>query len=302
MRSPLIFNLFSDAALASSLAVGVNGETAQIEFRRFPDEESYIRYHVSLSGRPVILLAALDRPDEKTLPLLFAAAAARELGATSVGLVSPYLPYMRQDKRFNSGEAVTSEPFAKLLSQAFDWLVTVDPHLHRRHSLSEIYSIPTTVVHAAPLIAEWIKQNVENPLLIGPDAESKQWVASVAELAGADYRVLKKHRFGDNDVKITVRDVDEWSGRTPVIVDDIISTGRTIIETVHHLKDASAPAPICIGIHAIFAADAVSAIAQSGAMRVVTSNTLPDPTNAIDVKVPLIKAILEAGATHAGIH
>ena len=166
------------------------------------------------------------------LPLLFAAATARELGASRVGLVAPYLAYMRQDRRFKPGEAVTSRQVARLLSDAFDWLVTVDPHLHRYSSLADIYSIPTHVVHAAPLIAEWIKANVTNPLIIGPDSESEQWVAAVASDVGAPYSVLEKVRHGDRDVEIRLKDLEQWKGRTPVLVDDIISTGRTMIEAV----------------------------------------------------------------------
>ena len=88
--------------------------------------------------------------------LLFAADAARQLGARKVGLVAPYLCYMRQDRSFKPGEAVTSRSFAALLSRACDWLVTVDPHLHRYKSLSEIYAIPARALHAGPAIADWI--------------------------------------------------------------------------------------------------------------------------------------------------
>src|SRR5829696_534139 len=110
-------------------------------------------------------------------------------------------------------------------------LVTVDPHLHRYKSLDEIYSIPTRVVHSAPFLAEWIAANEPAPLLIGPDIESEQWVSEVAARANAPYRILRKQRHGDRDVEITIPDLHEFSGRMPVLVDDIISSGRTIIET-----------------------------------------------------------------------
>ena len=139
-----------------------------------------------------MLVCTLDRPDDKFLPLVFAAAAARDLGAHGSALSAPYLAYMRQDRRFQPGEAVTSTYFAKLLSSQIDWLVTVDPHLHRRGSLAEIYSIPTQVMHAAPLISDWIRSEVKMPLLIGPDSESEQWVAAVARDAGAPHVVLQK--------------------------------------------------------------------------------------------------------------
>jgi phosphoribosylpyrophosphate synthetase len=87
-----------------------------------------------LTSRTVVLACSLARPDEKTLPLLFAADAARDLGAAKVLLAAPCLAYLRQDRRFHAGEAVTSRSYAALLSRAFDALVTADPHLHRDRS------------------------------------------------------------------------------------------------------------------------------------------------------------------------
>ena len=185
--------------------------------------------------------ATLDHPNDKLLSLLFAAATARDLKASKVGLVSPYLAYMRQDRRFKPGEAVTSREFARLLSNAFDWLVTVDPHLHRYGSLGEVYSIPTRVIHAAPLISEWIRTNVAEPLIIGPDSESEQWVAAVAKDADAPYSVLEKTRLGDRNVVIKLRELDQWKGCTPVLVDDIISSGRTMIEAMRMLTARVGP-------------------------------------------------------------
>lgn len=124
---PLLFALTAREGLAGPLAEVIGAELGHVEIRRFPDEETYFRYVSSPKGRQVIVLCSLDRPDEKYLPLVFAAATARDLGARSVGLVCPYLAYMRQDRRFRPGEAITSAHFARMLSGEFDWLVTVDP-------------------------------------------------------------------------------------------------------------------------------------------------------------------------------
>ena len=139
---PVVFSFPGNENLASALASQLGAERGTLELRHFPDGESYVRFRTPVERRHVILVCTLDRPDDKFLPLAFTAAAARDLGAMQVGLVSSYLAYMRQDRRFHKGEAVTSACFAELLSRQFDWLVTVDPHLHRRSSLSEIYSIP----------------------------------------------------------------------------------------------------------------------------------------------------------------
>src|SRR5690606_3260659 len=109
---------------------------------------------------------------KKILSLMFTAQTLKELGAKKIILISPYLPYMRQDKRFEPGEAITSQLFAKFLSNCVDYLITIDPHLHRIHHLSKIYSVPVLTLHATKEIARWIKENIKFPFLIGPDSES----------------------------------------------------------------------------------------------------------------------------------
>jgi ribose-phosphate pyrophosphokinase len=281
--TPLLFAFPGNERLASILAPLIGAETGQAMLRHFPDGESYWRYDTPVAGRNVALLCTLDRPDGKALALMFAAAAAHELKAARVGVIAPYLAYMRQDHRFHPGEAVTSGTFAKIVSSEIDWLVTVDPHLHRRSSLNEIYSVPARALHAAPLIAQWIRDNVDKPLLIGPDRESEQWVAAVARGADAPHIVLRKIRRGDRQVEVSVPDLTQWSERAPVLVDDIISTGQTMIVTLKHLKDKGLPPPVCIGVHGIFAGNALDELMQAGAARVVTTNTISHGTNGIDV-------------------
>jgi ribose-phosphate pyrophosphokinase len=288
---PLLFAFPGNERLAALLAPALGAETGEAVLRHFPDGESYWRYETPVAGREVALLCTLDRPDDKALALLFAAAAGRELKAKRIGLIAPYLAYMRQDHRFQPGEAITSGTFAKLVSREIDWLVTVDPHLHRRSSLDEIYSMPTRALHAAPLIAQWISDNVENPLLIGPDRESEQWVAAVARGARAPHIVLRKIRRGDREVEVSVPDLAQWKGRTPVLVDDIISTGQTMIVTLKHLKGVGLGPLVCIGVHGIFAGNALEELKQAGADRMVTTNTISHSTNGIDISGLLAEGV-----------
>ena len=298
MTAPLIIALPGNERLASDLAAAVDGELGQIEMREFPDGETYLRFVTNLEGRSLAIACTLSRPNDKILPLLFSAATARELGASKVGLVSPYLAYMRQDRRFKPGEAVTSREVAKLLSDAFNWMVTVDPHLHRYGSLAEIYSIPTRVVHAAPLISEWIKHNVADPMIVGPDSESEQWVTAVAKDAGAPFTVLEKTRRGDRDVEIRIKDADGLKHHTPVLVDDIISTGRTMIEATRLITSRGLNAPVCIAVHGIFADKADEVLFGAGA-RVVTTNSVPHRTNEIDITNLLSGDVIEFTRAHA---
>lgn len=291
---PLLVAMPGNEGLARRVASLATLDTADCEFRRFPDGESYVRLDVDrtpVKDRSVALVCTLDRPDDKVLALLFMAENLRSLGARRVGLVSPYLPYMRQDKRFNPGEAFSSESFARLISSRFDWLVTVDPHLHRHKSLSEIYAIPTEVVPAAPLISAWIRDHVRRPIVIGPDEESEQWVASVAKASGAPHLVLQKTRIGDRRVKVKLPPIGALDGRTPVIVDDIVSTARTMIETVKGLRKLGARTPQCVGVHGIFADTAYRDLKAAGARVIVTCNTVIHPTNRIDTAEPLAQSV-----------
>jgi ribose-phosphate pyrophosphokinase len=290
--TPLIIALPGNEVLAARLATAIGAQAAAAEFRRFPDGESYLRLHGEFSRRSVVLVSTLDRPDDKFLPLAFTAATAREMGASRVGLIAPYLAYMRQDRRFHSGEAITSRIFAAELSAIVDWLIAVDPHLHRISSLSEIYRIPTKTVHAAPLLSAWIGREVLLPLLIGPDQESAQWVSEVAHDAGAPFVVLEKHRKSDTEVEISVPDIARWRDHTPVLIDDIVSTGRTMIETLGQLRQAGMKPAVCVGVHAVFAGSAFDALRAAGAARIVTTNTIPHETNAIDVAQILGEAAL----------
>jgi ribose-phosphate pyrophosphokinase len=270
-------------ALGRRLAERTDADFGRLVIRHFPDGESYVRIDTEVTGRDVVLACTLDRPDPKILPLLLVAATARDLGARRVGLVAPYLAYLRQDGRFAPGEGVTSRYFARLLSSSVDWLVTVDPHLHRYTSLAEIYPIPTTSVSAAPLVADWIRTHVSDPLLVGPDAESARWVAAVAGESGAPFVVLEKRRRGDREVEVSLTGIDRWRERTAVLIDDIISTGRTIIATIRELGRRGMPVPVVIGVHAVFAERAYEEVLAATPARVFTTNTISHTSNEIDV-------------------
>lgn len=292
--SILLFDLNAAASLVDALARRRGIELGELEQRRFPDGEAYVRLLSSVRDRDVVLLCSLDRPDAKAMSLLFAAAAARAQGARSVGLAAPYLAYMRQDKAFKEGEAVTSETFAEIISRHFDWLVTLDPHLHRHSRLGEIYSIPAIAGTAAEEIGHWVRSEVERPLIVGPDEESRQWVEKIAAAASAPAVVLRKERSGDFHVSIGGEEPASFWGRTPVIVDDIVSTAATMIETVRVLREAGHADSVCIAVHPIFAGESYARLLEVEPARVVSTNCVAHESNAIDVSATLGLAIEEA--------
>lgn len=279
--SAVVISMPGNEALADQLTVALELERIAATVRHFPDGESHVRVDGAVQGRHALIVCTLDRPDAKLVPLFLLAHVLREGGAASVGLVAPYLPYMRQDRRFHSGETVSAVHMSGWIASHFDWLVTVDPHLHRITDLAEVYSIPTRLIHAAPDITAWIRANVRQPLLVGPDEESMQWVREVARGADAPFVVLTKERRGDRDVVVSVPEVERWLSHTPVLVDDIVSTARTMIETVVHLRRAGLAAPVCVAVHAIFAQSAFEDLRAAGADIIVSCDTIVHPSNRI---------------------
>jgi ribose-phosphate pyrophosphokinase len=297
--SAVVFGFPGHERLVQTIAREIDGEVGALALHRFPDREMYIRLDAEVALREVILVCGLHDPDAKTLPLLFAANAAKDLGARRVGVVAPYLGYLRQDTRFKPGEAITSATFGRIVSAFADWIITVDPHLHRYSSLGAVYSIPGVVAHAASLMASWIRENVDAPVLIGPDSESEQWVAEVAHGASAPYVVLAKTRRGERDVSVSLPQMERWRDQTPVLVDDIISTARTMVAALSHLNEIGFTPSVCVGIHGIFADDAYEALKAANATRIVTCNTVPHESNGIDVDPAIaasVAALLTSGS------
>lgn len=292
---PIVFALPGNEVFARLLAKHLIADDGEADIRLFPDGETYSRVLSDVEGRLAVLVCTLFHPNEKFVPLHFLARNLKTLGAKHICLAAPYLAYMRQDKVFQTGEAVTSEYFADLICSSADSIITVDTHLHRRDSLSEIYTIPNKNIHAASKIAGWIKQNVREPILVGPDSESRQWVSDVARKAEAPFTVLEKIRTGDRDVSVSLPELTSYRDHTPVLVDDIISTARTMMETVRNLKSVGMGPPVCIGVHAVFAEDALVELKESGAERIVTCNTIPHESNAIDVSGLFVAFIRSLG-------
>ncbi len=284
----MVFAFPGNELLAENIMEEIHAEKGNYILRQFPDGETYLRILSDVEGKDVVLVCTLNRPDDKLLSLLFFCRLVKELKAASICLVAPYMAYMRQDKAFNPGEAITSAYFAGLISSFADRLITIDPHLHRRRSMQEIYSIPCEVLHATSLISAYIKDHIANALLIGPDSESEQWVSGIAKEAGVPFIILQKTRRGDTEVEISIPEVESYEAHVPVVIDDIISTAHTMMETISHLKEKRMPPPVCIGVHAVFTEETFNQLLHSGAKEVITCNTIAHRSNRIDVSQLII--------------
>ncbi len=287
----LCFDEYASQGHALAEALGV--PCRSVALHRFPDGESLVRLPESLPPR-VVFCRSLHQPNHKLVELMLAARTARELGAERVDLVAPYLCYMRQDKAFHPGEAVSQRIVGAWLAELFDGLVTVDPHLHRVHSLKEAVPLQHAVaLHATAPIGEWIGRQFDDPLLVGPDAESEQWVAAIARPQGLDYIVGQKQRLGDREVRIALPPA-RIGGRPVVLVDDVASTGRTLEVAARSLAAHGPSEMAAVVTHALFVGDALQRLHAAGVRRVVSTDAIPHPTNAIP-----LAGLLAEGLQHA---
>ncbi len=290
MSTPMLLACSDEAVLAGRLADALGCPWALIDQHRFPDGETRLRLPPQLPPR-VLVLRGLQDPNAKFTPLLLTAAGARELGARHLTLISPYLAYMRQDLAFTPGEVVSQRHIGRLLAASFDAVVTVDPHLHRVSTMDEVVPGRRGVaLTAAELLGGHVAQQVPAALLLAPDEEAGQWVRRAAQAHGLAYAVCRKTRHGDRDVDVALPDTDV-AGRAVVLLDDVASTGRTLIAAARGALAAGAASVDAAVTHALFIDDALAQVHAAGVRAVWSSDCVPHASNAVSV-VPLLAAAL----------
>ena len=277
------------------LASALGWPAQTVAVHAFPDGESLVRVPEHLPEH-VVLCRSLDSPNPKLVELMLAAQAARAAGAARVTLVAPYLCYMRQDKAFQPGQAVSQRIVGRFLAGQFDALVTVDPHLHRVHRLEEACPLKEALaLTAAPLMGAFLGERAHDALLVGPDSESEQWVRAVAACREMDFVVAEKVRHGDHEVEISLPEAD-YRGRPAVLVDDVASTGQTLATAARELKARGAGRIDVMVTHALFVDSAMDLLRQAGVSRVWSSDSVPHPSNALALSPLLAEALRGATA------
>jgi len=212
-------------------------------------------------------------------------------------LVAPYLGYMRQDVAFQPGEAISQRIVGRFLAGLFDAVITVDPHLHRIAALQQAVPVANAVVlSAAPLLSDLIATRRPKALLLGPDAESAQWLALAASRHGFDHAVCQKVRHGDRTVEIALPDIPV-SGRQVVLLDDVVSTGHTLAQATRQLLAAGAASVDVAVTHALFIDDAWPMILSAGVREVWSTDCIKHASNAISMSTAIAEALTRIGAT-----
>jgi len=278
--TPVIYTFPSYQQQGKQLANNLNLPCFDIHIHHFPDKESLVTLPPQKHGH-VIFCLSLDYPNNKLIELLLAAKTARLQGVKRLSLVTPYLCYMRQDKSFQPDEAISQQIIGQWLSELFDDLITVDPHLHRVTNLDSV--IPDTnniILSAATLLGEFVKSLQKNVLLLGPDEESLQWVKQVASICGASFAVATKIRHSDTDVSIQLPDMN-FIKQHIIMIDDVISTGNTVAQTTEQLYKSGASQVDVLVTHALFTKDAMDTLNNVNIKNIWSSDSIPHETNSI---------------------
>lgn len=298
MSGAVLQCLPSAAEAARRLATRLGLALHEIALHRFPDGE--LRVTVGEAAATTIVYASLDQPNEKLLALMFASEALRRGGATRLVLVAPYLCYMRQDAAFHEGEAISQKVIGRLLAGSFDRVITVDAHLHRTPRIDDVFpGIAADDLSAMPAMAEALRAGGLHPrtVVVGPDEESQPWVADLAGRLGLDHAVASKRRRNDRSVDIRFADPSSLAGRPALLVDDIVSSGGTLMVCAKALQAAGATTLDVVVTHALFAPELVSEFLHAGIRSVRSTDSVPHPTNAIALDGILAEALRKtAGA------
>ena len=276
--------------IAKKIANYANCQYSALQIKKFPDSEIDMRFMKDVKGREVILVQSFyGNVNEKIVETLFAGYTAKDLGAEKVTLIALYFPYLRKDKQFKKGECVSAKVMGRLFS-IFDRVYAVEPHLHRVGNLSAFIKRGKKI-SVTREIADFIRKlKIKDIVFFGPDSESKQWVEKVSREFNEKCHVLEKKRHSSRKVSVKLERKLDLKGKTVFVIDDIISTGGTMIETVRKIKRFNPARIYCIAVHGIFAENALEKLKKLS-VRVITANTIPSKVSKIDISKTIAKAI-----------
>ena len=282
----------SSENLAKELSKKVKGNFVKSEIRIFPDGESKITLIGKISGKKSIVVQSIYPPVDTNLVQALSLIAKAKENSSEVIAVIPYMGYARQDREFLPGEIVTMKVLGKLFKGAgASKIIVVDIHslIGFKH-----FSIKTKNVTAIPDLVKYFKKlSLKNPLVISPDQGGKERAKKFAKEFNSNYIALDKKRDKKTGkIKITTKRTDEVENRDLILVDDMISTGGSIIKATQFLKKQKCKKIYVACTHALLMNDAENKIKKAGVTSIISTNTIPGKTSKVDVSKAIAKAIM----------
>lgn len=266
----------SHPGLGAAIGERLGVEPSQCRLETFPDEELYFRSMEPLLGHDVFVVQPTSPPaPPHLLELMLMADGCRRAGAARITAVVPYFGYARQDRRVASGEAVGARLVADLLATRFDRIITLDLH---KPSIEGFFAIPVEHLSSVALLAEPLKEFLsDGHVLVAPDLGAVKRVQYFADLLDAPVAYVHKERFGGD--KVRVRHISgQVQGRLPVLIDDMISTGGTIVSALEALLKQGCRTPATVvASHALLVNDAAAKLTAQPIGEVIATNSIRRP-------------------------
>jgi ribose-phosphate pyrophosphokinase len=254
--------------VARNLANKIYQPLLQATYKRFPDDEFYVRVLDDIAGEDVLIVQTAY-PDPKIVELFLMQDAVHDAGAKKITVVLPYFGYSRQDKRFEEGEAISARAVAQHISMHADCVITVDPH--KEHIL-KFFSVPAYSCSAVSTIAQYLKEkNID--FVLAPDKGAKERAKEAAALIDCEYDYLEKTRIDGTTVKITPKKLDA-RGKHVAIIDDIISTGGTMANSIKELKKQGAKTVSVACTHGLFVGGAKEKLLSADCDEIISTDTI----------------------------
>jgi ribose-phosphate pyrophosphokinase len=281
----------SSEDLGRRLAKKINGNLVKTEIRIFPDGESKITLKGNISKTKSIVVQSIYPPVDTNLIQALSLISKAKENSSEVITIIPYMEYARQDREFLPGEIVTMKVLAKLFKGAgTSKLIVVD--IHSLIGLKHFKIKSKNVSAVADLAAYFKKLSLESPLVVSPDQGGKERAKEFAKELGTEYIVLEKKRDRKTGkVQIKTKQVDVL-GRDLILVDDMISTGGSIINATKFLKKEKCKRVFVACTHALLINEAEKKIRKSGVTKIVSTNTIPGKTSIVDISNTIAKAII----------
>ena len=277
--------------LAKELSKKIKANLVKSEIRVFPDGESKITLIGKISKKKSIVLQSIYPPVDTNLVQVLSLITKAKENSSEVIAVIPYMGYARQDREFLPGEIVTMKVLGKLFKSAgASKIIVVD--IHSSIGLKH-FSIKTKNVTAIPdLVGFFKKLSLKNPLVVSPDQGGKERAKKFAKEFNSDYIALEKTRDKKTGkVKIKTKNL-EVENRDLILVDDIISTGGSIIKATQFLKKQKCKKIYVACTHALLMNDAEKKIKKAGVTSIISTNTIPGKTSKVDISKTIAKAIM----------
>lgn len=277
--------------LAKKIAKKLNAKYIGSELRIFPDGESKI----TLSGKPttskvVVVQSTYPPVDSNLIQALALVSKAKEY-TNDVVTVIPYLGYARQDREFLLGEVITIKVLAKLLkASGASKIIVVD--IHSKIALKQFKILAKNVSAVPELVKYFKKLKLKEPLVVSPDLGGTNRAKEFAKLFKTNFIALKKLRDRKTgNVQIKSSNLKKVIGKDLILVDDMISTGGSIIKAAQFLKKQKCRKIFVACTHALLIDGAEKKIKKAGVSQIVSANTIPGKTSVVDVSGILAKEI-----------